>query len=37
MFFLTETEDYNCYIEKVTKWIDFNMIEKCDFVKDDAP
>ena len=37
MYFLTETQDYNCYIEKVTKYIDFNVIETCDFVKPDAP
>jgi hypothetical protein len=36
MYFLTETADYNCYIEKVTKFIDFDVVESCDFVKPDA-
>ena len=36
MYFLTEAEDYNCYIEKVTKFIDFDVVESCDFVKPNA-
>ena len=36
LFFLNEMKDYDCYVEKVTKFIDFQIVEECDFVKPDA-
>ena len=34
LYFLTEKDDYSCYIEKVTKYIEYGGIaETCDFVK----
>ena len=34
LYFLTEKDDYACYIEKVTKFIEYGGIaETCDFVK----
>ena len=36
LYFLDNEQDYNCYIEKVTKWIDFDLAETCDFVRPGA-
>jgi len=37
LYFLTEKEDYACYIEKVTKFIEYGGIaETCDFVKPES-
>ena len=33
LYFLDNSDDYNCYIEKVTKWIDFHVAETCEFIR----
>lgn len=36
LYFLDNEADYNCYIEKVTKWTEFKVAESCEFVRPGA-